>query len=102
MDVQVATFFGIPVPDTCQTTLGDAMSDAFMNVRGAIRDFEDQLKARLDVLFERVARAVPSPVSSPSVSLRRTTTKSYASTRRISKPSEIASTTRMRKFTPLR
>ena len=71
-----------------------------MNVRGAIRDFEDQLKGRLDVLFKRVAKAVPTPFSSPSVSLRRTTPKSYASTKRTSKPSEIASTTRMRKFTP--
>ena len=41
------------------------MSDAFMNVRGAIRDFEDQLKARLDVLFERVAKAVPNPLFLP-------------------------------------
>jgi hypothetical protein len=38
------------------------MSDAFMNVRGAIRDFEDQLKAGLDVLFKGVAKAVPSPL----------------------------------------
>ena len=33
-----------------------------MNVRGAILDFEDQLKGRLDVLFKRVAKAVPSPI----------------------------------------
>ena len=36
-----------------------------MNVRGAIRDFEDHLKARLDVLFERVAKAVPNPLFLP-------------------------------------
>ena len=36
------------------------MSGAFTNARAAIRDFEEQLKARLDVLFDRMAKAIPN------------------------------------------
>ena len=45
------------------------MSDAFMNARAAIRDFEERLKACLDVLFERVAKAIPNPLFLPTVTV---------------------------------